>query len=133
MPVRATGGTLRSVVDARSHEGSAAPRRDREEDHQMPRQLNLCAPLFAAALLVSSLAACGDDSATGPRALGALRSANANAAAPALTISRDTARVVIGRTTRLDAALRDSFGQPQPAPALTWSSSDAKIATVDAA
>ncbi|AHG91802.1 Ig domain protein group 2 domain protein [Gemmatirosa kalamazoonensis] len=85
---------------------------------------------LTAALAVA--AACADDPVSaGPRATP--RRLLGDVPRPAIVVSPDTARVVIGRSRRLDAVVRDSAGTPVNAPALAWSSSDTTVARVDSA
>jgi len=106
-----------------------------------PPLLSACHSLLraTAAVLATSVAlvavACTDDPVA-PNALrphAVRRDVAADSAAPKIAVTPDTTRVVVGRTTRLAAIVRDSGGHAVDSAAVAWSSSDSTIARVDSA
>jgi alpha-tubulin suppressor-like RCC1 family protein len=87
----------------------------------------------AGALAALAAAACTDEPTAPLRRVAPRASLSASAAtAPSIAVAPDTARVVVGRTTKLAVTVRDSLGAPTER-ALRWSSSDTAVARVDSA
>ena len=55
-----------------------------------------------------------------------------NSPSTSVSVTLDASSIAVGGTTSASATVRDASGQPVPDCAVTWSSSDAAIATVDA-
>ena len=82
----------------------------------------------AASLALALAAACGDDSPVGPNDP---RPAPVRTPVASVQVAADVTELPIGRTRQLTAVVRASDGRALSGRAVTWSSSDPRVATVD--
>ena len=88
-------------------------------------RLPIVLPAWIALACVAWVTACGDDTTVPPPE---------PSRAAAITVAPDATRLTaLGATAQLSAEVRDQNGQAMPGAAVTWSSSSAGVAAVDAA
>src|SRR5689334_15606508 len=78
------------------------------------------------------LAACGSDSPASPSTTGGGTTPPPTTAISSIELSPTTGELLIGATTKLTAVPRDASGNPLTGRSISWTSSDASIASVDA-